>query len=137
MKLYDFDAQGKSDVFYNVFVVILIRLKYLHDSLNIALILDTGHDFFLCWVGPISFDIYGMKLNEVNFSSVSVITHFLDTPYQEINFKSQLNSLLLYKSVKRPSDLHMSSVLFWFYSFVLTFTKRLKSANYKSNSNIL
>ena len=48
MKLYDFDAQGKSDVFYNVFVVILIRLKYLHDSLNIALILDTGHDFFLC-----------------------------------------------------------------------------------------
>ena len=113
MKLYDFDAQGKSDVFYNVFVVILIRLKYLHDSLNIALILDTGHDVFLCWVGPISFDIYGMKLNEVNFSSVSVITHFLDTPYQEINFKSHLNTLLLCKSVKIMSDLHISCVIFF------------------------
>ena len=37
-------------------------------------------------------NIYGMKLNEIDFSSVAVITHFLDKPYQEINFKSHLNS---------------------------------------------
>ena len=36
---------------------------------------------------PISFNIYGMKLNEVHFSSGTVITPFLDKPYQEINFK--------------------------------------------------
>ena len=32
----------------------------------------------------ISFNIYGMKLNEVHFSSRTVITHFLDKTYQEI-----------------------------------------------------
>ena len=36
-----------------------------------------------------------MKLNKGHFSSETVITHFLDKPYQEINFKSHLNSVLL------------------------------------------
>ena len=35
-----------------------------------------------------------MKLNEVYFSSGTVLTHFLDKPYQEINFKSHLNNVL-------------------------------------------
>ena len=35
-----------------------------------------------------------MKLNEVYFFSGAVITHFLDKFYQEINFKSHLNTLL-------------------------------------------
>ena len=43
---------------------------------------------------PISFNISGMKLNEVYFSSETVITHFLDKTYQEINFKSHLNGAL-------------------------------------------
>ena len=42
-------------------MVILIRLEYLDDSLN----------------------IYGMKLNEVRFSLGTVITHSLDKPYRE------------------------------------------------------
>ena len=36
-----------------------------------------------------------MKLNEGHFSLRTVIIHFLDKPYQEINFKSHLNSVLL------------------------------------------
>ena len=62
-------------------MVILIRLIYFHDSLNVALILA-------------SFNMYGMKLDEVHFSLGTVITHFLDKPYQESNVKSHLNSVL-------------------------------------------
>ena len=51
-----------------------------------------------------------MKLNEERFSSGTVIIHFLDKLYQEINFKSHLNSVLLCKYGKILSDLHM-----WFY----------------------
>ena len=36
---------------------------------------------------PISFNIYGIKLDEAHFSSGIVITHFLEKPYQEIKFK--------------------------------------------------
>ena len=36
-----------------------------------------------------------MKLKEVHFSSETVITQFLDKPYQEIHFKGHLNSVLL------------------------------------------
>ena len=36
-----------------------------------------------------------MKQNEVHFSLGTVIIHFLDKPYQEINFKSHFNSALL------------------------------------------
>ena len=38
-----------------------------------------------------------MKLNEVHLSLGTVITHSLDKPYQEIHFKSHLNSVLLCK----------------------------------------
>ena len=38
-----------------------------------------------------------MKLNEGDVSSGTVIIHFLDKLYQEINFKSQLDSVLLCK----------------------------------------
>ena len=33
-----------------------------------------------------------MKSNEGHFSSGTAITHFLDKPYEEIDFKSHLNS---------------------------------------------
>ena len=38
-----------------------------------------------------------MKLNEGHFWSETVINHFLDKHYQEINFKSHLNSVILCK----------------------------------------
>ena len=52
-----------------------------------------------------------MKPDEVHFSSRTVITPFLDKPYQEINFKSHLNSVLPCKQGKLLSDLPMSSVI--------------------------
>ena len=57
---------------------------------------------------PIFFSIYGMKLNEVYFSSGTGITNFLDKPYQKKKFKSHLNSVLPCKLGKMLSDLHMS-----------------------------
>ena len=45
----------------------------------------------------ISFDIYGMKSNEGHFHLRTVLIHFLDKLYQEINFKSNLNSVFLWK----------------------------------------
>ena len=35
-----------------------------------------------------------MKLNEGHFSSGTVIIHFLDKTFKEINFKSHLNRVL-------------------------------------------
>ena len=35
-----------------------------------------------------------MKLNEECFSSGTVIIHFSDKPYQEVNFKTHVNSIL-------------------------------------------
>ena len=35
-----------NQMFLKCFLVILIRLKYLHDSLNIVLILAHGREFF-------------------------------------------------------------------------------------------
>ena len=68
---------------------LLIRLKYFNDSLNIVLILALGREFF--WDKCVqylrftfTFNIYGMKLNELHFSSGTVITHFLDKPYHLI-----------------------------------------------------
>ena len=43
---------------------------------------------------PVSRTIYEMKLNKADFSLGTVITHFLDKPYQEMNFKNHLNSEL-------------------------------------------
>ena len=52
---------------------------------------------------PISLNIYGMKLNEGHLSFGTIIIHFSDKFYQEINFKSHLNSVLinLYKDTVR------------------------------------
>ena len=72
-----------------------------------------------------------MKLNELHFFSGTVITHFLNKPYQEINFKSHLSSVLTWKEWEILSDLHMNRVI------VFTFTMRLKSSNYKKHGNIL
>ena len=41
----------------------------------------------------ISFNINGMKLNEGHFSFGTVIIHFWEKPYQDINIKSHLNSV--------------------------------------------
>ena len=41
-------------------------------------------------MSTISFNIYGIKLNEGHCSLGTVIIHFSDKPYQEINFKSHL-----------------------------------------------
>ena len=74
-----------------------MRLKYFHGSLNIVLILVPGREFFCAKCVQVSFNISVMKLNEVHFSLETVITHFLDKPYEEINFQSYLNSALLCK----------------------------------------
>ena len=46
---------------------------------------------------PISVTIYEMKLNEGHFSLGAVMIHICDKSYQEKNFKSHLNSVLLCK----------------------------------------
>ena len=50
---------------------------------------------------PSSSNIYGMKLNEGDFSVDSVITHFGDNPHQEI-------VIINWKQWKMLSYLHMS-----------------------------
>ena len=71
---------------------------------------------------PISFNIYGMKLNEVHFSSITVVTQFLDKRYQEINFKSHLDSVLLCKQGKNIVRFaHVPCDFISLYLFVLTF----------------
>ena len=57
-----------------------------------------------------------MKLNEVHFSSITVFTQFLDKGYQEINFKSHLDSVLLCQKGKILSDLHMSHVILFHFT---------------------
>ena len=74
-------------------MVILIRLRYFYNNLIIVLILAPGREFSELNLSN-SFNIYGLKLNTVHFFSATVITHFLDKLYQEINFKSHLNSHL-------------------------------------------
>ena len=46
-----------------------------------------------------------MKLNEERLSFQTLSNHFWHKPYQEINFESHLNGVLL--SIKILSDLHM------------------------------
>ena len=65
---------------------------------------------------PISFNIYGLKLNKVHFSSRTAITHFLDKPCQEINFESHLNGILPCKQGKKLSNLHMSRVILFHFT---------------------
>ena len=73
-----------------------------------------------------------MKLNEGHFSSGTVIFHFRNKHYQEINFKNHLNNVLLCKYGK---DVPFGFVSL--YLFVLTFAMKLKDANYKSRWNRL
>ena len=74
----------------------IIRFKHFHDTLNIPLISALGCSWS-CKMCPISFNIYGMKLHEGDFSIGTAIIHFLDKLHQKINFQSQLNSVLLFK----------------------------------------
>ena len=86
----------------------------------------------------IFFKVYRIKLNEVYFSSEIVITHFLDKPCQEINFKSHLNSVLLCKWLKNTVRFaHVPCDFISLNLIVLKFIMRLESANYKSHWNIL
>ena len=64
----------------------IIRLKYFNDSPNIVFILAPSREFF-CANCSISFNIYGMKLNEVHFSTVTVIIHFLDKTLSRNKFQ--------------------------------------------------
>ena len=65
-------------------------LKCFYDNIiKGVLILAPGREF-LCYMCPISCNIYGIKLNKVRFSWETVIIHYLDKPNQEINFKSVL-----------------------------------------------
>ena len=66
---------------------------------------------------PISFNIYGKKLNERHFPSGTVIIYFWDKPYQERK-----------NTVRFERDLFDFNSL---YLFVLTFGMKLKDANYK------
>ena len=76
---------------------------------------------------PISYNIYKMKLNEAHFPQGTANTHFLDKPYQEINFKSHLNSVLPLQKRKNtvrfvhvPCDfisLYLCSFLQWDFVF--------------------
>ena len=99
-----------TDVFKMSF---LILLKHFHDSLNIVVILALSFGFFSAKYAqfPISFNIYGVKLNEWHLTILTVIIHFWDKPYKEINFKSHSKSVLLCKQQKLLSHLHMSRLI--------------------------
>ena len=68
-----------------------------------------------------------MKLNEEHFSSRTVVLHFLDKPYQEIDFKSHLNSALLCKYGKMLSDLHISRVILFHFTFCAHFWYKIEN----------
>ena len=69
-------------------ILMIIQLKYFRDSLNIVVSLALDHWFF---------NIYRTELNDGHFFCGTVITHFLENFFQEINFKSHWNSLTLCK----------------------------------------
>ena len=93
---------------------------------------------FLPQICPILFNIYRIKSNEGHFSSGTVIICFWDKPYQEINFKSNWNTVILFKYEKILWDLRMSRLIFFsFYLFLLTFAMKLKDVNHKNYWNIL
>ena len=75
---------------------------------------------------PISFNISGMKLNEGHFSSGTIVLHFLDKPYQEKDFESHLNSALLFKYGKMLSDLHISRVILFHFTFCVRFWYKIE-----------
>ena len=75
-----------------------------------------------------------MKLNHRYLAFGTVIIYFCDKPYQEINWGSNLISILICKWEKVLSDLYMSClILFHSLFFVLTFLIKWKDANYESH----
>ena len=81
---------------------------------------------------PISFNIYGIKLDRGHFSRI-VFIHFLAKPLQEKSFKSHLNSVLRKNTVRFSV---VSYDLISFYLLVLTFVMKLENAGNKSHWNI-
>ena len=75
----------------------MIRLKYFHDSLNIAVILASGREFVSTKCIQFPFNIYRIKLNDEHFFCRAAIIHFWDKPYQEMNFKIHLNTVIVCK----------------------------------------
>ena len=63
------------------------------------------------------FNIYGMKLNEGYVSSATVINYFWDKPYQEIDFISHLNSVLLMARLILPQFTCLCPLLQWKWYF--------------------
>ena len=53
---------------------------------------------------PISFNIYGIKINDGHFSTGTVVIQNYDNPYQQTNFKSHYNTVILCKLGKMLSD---------------------------------
>ena len=82
----------KMKLFKNAFMT--MRLIYFHDSLNTVAIIALRDECFSGKYAQFSFNTYEMKLNERPFPSRIVAIHFWDKPYQELNFKSNLNSVL-------------------------------------------
>ena len=75
-----------------------------------------------------------MKLNEVHFASGTSIIHFLEVPYQEIDVKSNSNSVPIFKI--RKTTVRFGHALFDFnslYLFILTFAIKLIDTIYKSH----
>ena len=75
----------------------IILLSNFHDSLDIALILAPDGKFFSakCVQFPLKFAEW--NLNEGHCCSGTIIIHFLDKPFQEINLKIHLNKVPLCK----------------------------------------
>ena len=87
---------------------------------------------------PISFNIYGMKLNEGHFFFWTVIIHFWDKPNSRNKFQKSFKQCFSFQI--RKNTVRFAHVPFNFislYLFVLTFAMKLKNANYKSHWNIL
>ena len=79
-----FFCSKENRCFENIFMITL--LKYYKDL--------SSWSFFLYQLCPILFNLYRMKLNEGYFSVKTAITYFCDKFFQEVNFKSHLNSAL-------------------------------------------
>ena len=70
-----------------------------------------------------------MRVNEGRFSSGNVIIHFWDKTYQEINFKSTLNTLQIRKDTVRFGHIPLDNTSL--YLFVVTFTMKLKATSFE------
>ena len=66
-----------------------LQLKYFYESVNTVVVLIPGCEFCSAKSAQFSSTLTDKKLNDGPIFSKTVITHFLDKPYQEINFKNQ------------------------------------------------